>query len=73
MTDAFWKMTDYYVTVCATCMRASCWQGEMYCDDYKAAGTKEVLSSVLASLGNEHESYFAPERLIAVCGQLRLA
>ena len=29
------------ITVCASCLRASCWQGEFYCDDYKSAGTVE--------------------------------
>jgi hypothetical protein len=29
------------VTVCAACLCASCWQGELYCDQAKTAGTVE--------------------------------
>lgn len=30
------------VTVCDACERASCWQGEFYCDYAKMAGTKKL-------------------------------
>lgn len=35
------SILDRPVTVCASCERASCWQGEFYCDDAKMAGTNE--------------------------------
>lgn len=29
-------------TVCSACLTASCWNGSMYCEDYRTAGTVEV-------------------------------
>lgn len=56
------------IMVCDACLRASCWHGEFYCGAAKGAGT--VLRSVadLRSLGREHESNWAPEKLLAVYG-----
>jgi hypothetical protein len=33
---------DWTMTVCAACLRVSCWHGLFYCDNYKTAGTKEI-------------------------------
>lgn len=52
---------DEKVTVCASCLRASCWQGEFYCDDYKSAGTVEKTMDELLALDLEHWSYLIPE------------
>ena len=46
------------VTVCASCLRASCWQGEFYCEDYKSAGTVEKTIDELLALDLEHWSHF---------------
>jgi hypothetical protein len=48
------------VTVCADCLKASCWQGEFYCDDYKSAGTVEKTMTELLELDREHWSYWSP-------------
>ena len=54
---------DKKITVCSACSRASCWQGEFYCDDYKTAGTKEMTVSELRKLNIEHESYWNGDAL----------
>ena len=46
------------VTVCASCCRASCWQGLFFCDDYMSAGTVELPISKLLELGLEDPSYW---------------
>lgn len=46
------------ITVCSNCLRASCWQGEFYCEEYKTAGTVEKTISELYELGLEHESWW---------------
>lgn len=49
---------DDMVTVCASCLRASCWQGEFYCDDYKFADTVEKSVRELKELKLEHPRYW---------------
>ena len=51
------KDTDL-VTVCSACLRASCWWGEFYCDEYKTAGTVDKTVRELRALGYEHENYW---------------
>jgi epoxyqueuosine reductase QueG len=46
------------ITVCDRCLRACCWQGEFYCDDYKTAGTKKLPISELKRLDREHPDYW---------------
>ena len=46
------------VTVCDKCLRASCWQGVFYCDDYKSAGIKEVSVARLSKLKLENEHFW---------------
>lgn len=46
------------VTVCASCLRASCWQGIFYCDEYKTADIVEKPVSELKKLAREHPSYW---------------
>lgn len=46
------------VTVCSACYRASCWQGRLYCDDYKKAGTEEKTIDELKQLALENECYW---------------
>jgi hypothetical protein len=49
------------VTVCSSCLQATCWQGIFYCDDYRTAGTVEKSREELASLNLEHPSYWGDE------------
>lgn len=51
-------MKEATVTVCSACLRASCWQGIFYCDDYQIAGTVDKTVSELAELDREHPSYW---------------
>jgi hypothetical protein len=46
------------VTVCSSCMRASCWHGEFLCDSARGAGTAEKTVADLKKLGLEHHSYW---------------
>lgn len=46
------------ITVCAACLRASCWQGKFYCEDYKTADTVEMSPQALQLLGRECSSYW---------------
>lgn len=44
------------VTVCSSCLRASCWQGEMMCGVYH--GTRQMKISELAKLGRENPEWW---------------
>jgi hypothetical protein len=33
------KIETKIIIVCDKCLRASCWQGVFYCEDYRDAGT----------------------------------
>jgi len=46
------------VTVCASCWRASCWQGEFYCDQFKTADILETTVRVLWKAKREHPHYW---------------
>ena len=46
------------VTVCSSCLCASCWQGMFYCDYYRTAGTVEKTVAELRELNREHPSYY---------------
>jgi hypothetical protein len=61
---------DYYVTVCDKCLKASCWHGIFFCQDYQTAGTQEVLASELRKLDVEHPYYFSKKEILRVCGML---
>lgn len=50
-----------YITVCANCFRASCWQGIFMCDEAKDAPVTEWPRSKLEKLGLEHPDYWDPE------------
>lgn len=51
------------VTVCSACLKASCWQGEFYCEQYKTAGTVEKTRSELEALNVEHSDYWSRDRI----------
>ena len=42
------------VTVCDTCLTASCWHGEFMCDNNKTAGTVKKSIGELKKLNLEH-------------------
>ena len=46
------------VTVCDSCLQASCWHGEFMCDNAKTAGTVEKTVNELKALGLEHSHYW---------------
>lgn len=46
------------VTVCDQCWQACCFQGEFYCDEYRAAGTHQVRVSDLRKLNLESSDYW---------------
>lgn len=58
MTPLFAPDPDRKVVVCSKCLRACCWQGEFYCDDYKAAETVEKTVAELSKFNLEHPDYW---------------
>ena len=59
------------VTVCAACLRASCWHGEFMCDEARSAGTVEIFAPTLRKLSLEHPSNYSPKKIREVCGDGR--
>ena len=49
---------DDRITVCAACLRASCWQGYFYCDEYQQANTLQKTRQELEKLGYENSDYW---------------
>lgn len=49
---------DDTITVCSACLRASCWQGAFYCEQYKTAGTVEKTREQLERLNLESPHYW---------------
>jgi hypothetical protein len=64
-------MSDYIVTVCAECLMACCWHGELMCWESRGARTKDVRASELLKLGAEHPSNFSRAKLLKVCGSVQ--
>lgn len=50
--------SETMITVCSSCLQATCWQGLFYCDNYKSAGTVEKSVAELTELNLEHPSYW---------------
>lgn len=46
------------VTVCAACLRASCWHGDFMCEQSKRAGTVDKTVGDLTHLNREHPDYW---------------
>lgn len=46
------------ITVCDRCYRASCWQGEFYCDEARVAGTVQKHISELTAMALESPDYW---------------
>ena len=59
---------DELITVCASCLCASCWHGEFYCEDYKTANLVKKTRAELVSADREHPDHFSPDKLRAVYG-----
>lgn len=57
------------ITVCDSCLRASCWQGVFYCDNYFSAGTIQMTRKELAILGRESHAYFRTDVQLASEGE----
>lgn len=62
---------DYWVTVCAHCLTASCWHGSFLCQKFETAGVVEKKASELDLLNKEHPSHYSVSRLTKVCGRVR--
>lgn len=52
-------MSEKMVTVCAECLRASCWLGTFMCEKSRNADTVEMAVSELLQLRREHPDWFA--------------
>ena len=46
------------IIVCDRCLKASCFQGIFYCDDYQDAGTTEIPIEELRKMKLESEDYW---------------
>lgn len=64
---------DYMVTVCAKCLRASCWHGEALCDGAAFADVVKRRASELRGVGVEHPSHYSREKILRVCGSVEVA
>ena len=56
------------VEVCSRCLRASCWHGEFYCDEWQIAGTATRTVAQLDALNRESPHHYAPEKIRDVYG-----
>ena len=54
-----------FITVCASCLRASCWQYIFLCDNWKFANIKQVTIKKLKELNLEHSSYWKTDEELA--------
>ena len=56
------------ITVCDACLRASCWHGIFFCDNYMTAGTTKKTSRELRKLNLEHPDYYSKKEVERHCG-----
>jgi hypothetical protein len=61
MTDERQSEARRLITVCAVCLRATCWQGKFYCEAARYAKTTRKSVRELRALGLEHEDYWTPD------------
>lgn len=64
------QRVDYMVTVCASCLTASCWHGEFMCEKARYANITMLTASKLRELDREHPDHFSPEKLLSVTGSV---
>ena len=57
------KWLDFELEVCDKCLRAVCWWGIFYCDEYQEAGLTKMKVRELIKLGREHRSYLTPSMI----------
>jgi hypothetical protein len=56
------RADDVLITVCSSCLRACCWQGEFMCDEAEGAGTvQRKVSALRANPHGESEHYWQAE------------
>ena len=67
----FIRCRDYFVTVCDSCLMASCWHGTFMCQNSINAGTVEKPASSLLAMNLEHKDYFSPDTIQRVCGSVQ--
>lgn len=60
---------DRLITVCASCLCASCWHGDFHCQNYQSANLKQVTRKELNVLGREHPHYYSDEMLKKIYGE----
>jgi hypothetical protein len=58
MIDYPYPRDDQLVLVCSHCLKASCWQGIFYCEQYKSAGIVYKTRTELIALNREDPSYW---------------
>lgn len=51
------------ITVCDSCLMATCWYWEFPCDNARYAGTIKLPISKLKELNREHPSYWTLENV----------
>lgn len=51
---------DRLVTVCASCLTASCWNYEFVCQEYRTANIKRMTVRELRALDREHPDNWKP-------------
>ena len=53
------------ITVCDSCLQASCWQGLFMCQASQNAGTIQLTRRELKALGREHRDYWKTDEQLA--------
>lgn len=56
------------ITVCDRCLCASCWHGEIFCDEYQLAGTVQKTVAELRKLNREHPHHYSRKNVEEICG-----
>lgn len=56
---------DKRVTVCDSCLQASCWQGTFMCDQAQGAGIVSLPVSKLKELARENPCYWKTDEELA--------
>ena len=59
---------DRKVWVCASCLCASCWHGEFYCQQYRGSNIVEKTVRELDELSYEHPSHYSVETINKIYG-----
>ena len=52
------RILNREITVCASCLQASCWLGNFMCENARGAGTKILSVDELRRLNREHPEYW---------------